>query len=130
MKKIVYLGLGMLTFVIGTIGIFLPVLPTAVFYLLTAFFWLRSSTRLHQKLVHSKSYQYYVEESLIQKKITNRRLLRLFVFLFFLFLIPGLLVNHLWMRLGLAFIYICHVVGLTWYLKGKESVLKSEKSNL
>lgn len=129
MKKIVYLGLGMLTFVIGTIGIFLPVLPTAVFYLLTAFFWLRSSTRLHRKLVHSKSYQYYVEESLIQKKITNRRLLRLFVFLFFLFFIPGLLVNHFWMRLGLALIYICHVVGLTWYLKGKESVLKSEKSN-
>ncbi|MFZ2262491.1 MAG: DUF454 family protein, partial [Trichococcus flocculiformis] len=33
MKKYLYIGMGFLTFGLGTVGMFLPFLPTTVFYL-------------------------------------------------------------------------------------------------
>lgn len=121
MKKILYIVVGFLTFSLGTLGIFLPILPTTIFYLLTTFLWLRSSTRLHQKLVQSKSYQRYVEESLLQKKMTTSGMLRLFIFLFLIFVTPAVLVDNSLMRMSLALVYCAHVIGLTWYLKVKKA---------
>lgn len=51
MKKQLFILLGSLMFGLGTLGIFLPFLPTTVFYLLTGFFWIRSSDKLYQKYV-------------------------------------------------------------------------------
>lgn len=107
-------------FGLGTLGIFLPFLPTAVFYLLTGFFWIRSSDKLYQKYVGSESYQKYVQEALVNKNITTKGMLRLFLMLLIIFLIPGLLVNNLMMRITLGIVYVVHVIGLTGYLKGRK----------
>lgn len=124
MKKWLFIFLGSLTFALGTIGIFLPFLPTTVFYLLTGFFWLRSSDKLYQKFVQSDSYQKYVQDALVNKNITTKGLIRMFVMIFIIFLIPGLLVDNLVMRITLGVVYVAHVIGLTWYLKGKDKEVK------
>ena len=120
MKKWLFIALGSITFALGTIGIFLPFLPTTVFYLLTGFFWLRSSEKLYQKFIQSKNYQKYIKETLIEKKITNKGMIKMFLMILVIFLIPGILVNNTIMRISLTVVYIAHVIGLTWYLKGKE----------
>lgn len=120
MKKWLYILLGMLTFGLGTLGIFLPFLPTTVFYLLTGFFWIRSSEKLYQKFVQSKSYQKYVQNALIERKITTKGMIRMFLLMFVVFLIPAVLVDNLVMRVTLAIVYLAHVIGLSWYLKGKK----------
>ncbi|MGM0123267.1 hypothetical protein IGI37_000633 [Enterococcus sp. AZ194] len=120
MKKWLYIGLGSITFAIGTVGIFLPFLPTTVFYLLTGFFWLRSSEKLYQKFVQSKNYQKYIQETLVEKKITNKGMIKMFLMILVIFAIPAILVNNLIMRVTLAIVYLAHVFGLTWYLRGKE----------
>lgn len=119
MKRLLYIGLGSLTFALGTLGIFVPFLPTTVFYMLTAFFWLRSSEKLYQRFVGSEKYRRYLQEPLIEKKITNKGMIRMFVMILIVFAIPWLLVNNLVMRISLIVIYLAHVVGLTWYLRGK-----------
>ncbi|HAP4019884.1 TPA: DUF454 domain-containing protein, partial [Enterococcus faecalis] len=53
MKKLFFIFLGSCTFALGTLGIFLPLLPTTGFYLLTAFFWMRSSDKLYNKFLAS-----------------------------------------------------------------------------
>lgn len=119
MKKLIFIGLGGLTFGLGTLGIFLPFLPTAVFYLLTAFFWLRSSDKLYQKFIQSESYQKYVQETLIKKNISTKSMIRMFLVIGIVFLIPCLLVDNLMMRIVMGIIYAAHVICLTWHLKGK-----------
>ncbi|MBD3801956.1 MAG: YbaN family protein [Thioclava sp.] len=49
--RILWLILGMVSFAIGVIGIFLPLLPTVPLMLLAAFFFGKSSERLHQWLI-------------------------------------------------------------------------------
>lgn len=121
MKKWLFVVLGIIMFGLGTLGIFLPFLPTTVFYLLTGFFWVRSSEKLYQKFVQSNSYQKYVKEALIDKKITNKGMIRMFAMMLIVFLIPGLLVDNTIMRVTLVIVYITHVICLTWYLKRKKS---------
>ena len=54
MKKIILLAFGHLFLVLGIIGAFLPVLPTTPFLLLAAFFYSKSSDKIHNWLMNHK----------------------------------------------------------------------------
>ena len=54
--------LGWLFFVLGIIGVLLPVMPTAPFILLAAGCWARSSRRFHFWLINHKYFGKYVRD--------------------------------------------------------------------
>jgi len=58
--RYVLLGVGWLFLGIGAIGVFLPVLPTVPFLLITAWAWSKSSKRLHKWLYGNKTYGPYL----------------------------------------------------------------------
>ncbi len=51
---------GCICFVLGFIGVFLPVLPTTPFLLLATFLFAKSSPKLHTWITNTKVYQKYV----------------------------------------------------------------------
>ena len=59
--KIICNILGTLFLVAGVLGIFLPLLPTTPFLLLTAFFYFRGSDRLYQWVIHHKHLGPYIQ---------------------------------------------------------------------
>jgi uncharacterized membrane protein YbaN (DUF454 family) len=64
MKKLIkplFIALGCLTLAIGTVGIFLPVLPTTPLYLVTAFCFARGSTRFHRWFLNTGLYKKHLD---------------------------------------------------------------------
>ena len=61
LKKAMYLLVGLIAFVLGAIGIFLPLLPTTPLFLLTSFCLLKSSEKLNEKFMQTKMYEKYVK---------------------------------------------------------------------
>ena len=73
MKKIVNgicIAMGFLCLGLGTLGIFLPVLPTTPLYLLTLVFFARGSERFHRWFSSTKLYDRYLAEFMATKSMT------------------------------------------------------------
>ena len=66
-KRVIFSVLGLLCLCLGTIGVFLPILPTTPFYLATLFFFANSSQRLHDWFIGTKLYHKHLE-SFVQKR--------------------------------------------------------------
>ena len=71
-KQSIFVALGCICLGLGTVGVFLPILPTAPFYLLTVFFFANSSQKLHDWFVGTKLYKKHLE-SFVKKKGMTRR---------------------------------------------------------
>lgn len=59
-RKISFIILGLISLFLGIIGIFVPILPTTPFLLLTAFLFSKSSDKLHFWLLHNKLFGRYI----------------------------------------------------------------------
>lgn len=55
-RRWLYVGLGCVFVALGAIGVVLPGIPTTPFLLLASFFLVRSSPRLHRKMLASKTF--------------------------------------------------------------------------
>tara|TARA_Y100001960_G_scaffold151283_1_gene159617 strand:+ start:1576 stop:1962 length:387 start_codon:yes stop_codon:yes gene_type:complete len=71
LKKKLYLILGLIFMSIGTIGIFVPILPTTIFMIIAGYFFLQSSDKLYNKVINNplygKSVKDYIEKNRIPK---------------------------------------------------------------
>lgn len=70
--KFLLAALGLLSLVLGILGIFLPVLPTTPFLLLASFLFLRSSRSLYEWLMNHPKLGPYISNFLVHKSIPLR----------------------------------------------------------
>jgi len=70
MLKTVYIVLGSISLVLGTLGIFLPLLPTTPFYLLTAWLYMRGSEKMYKKVMTNKYFGTIVRDFQENKSIS------------------------------------------------------------
>jgi uncharacterized membrane protein YbaN (DUF454 family) len=72
-RKTLYIISGSISLVLGTLGIFLPLLPTTPFYLLTAWLYMRGSSKLYDKVMSNRFFgtivQNFQEDKAIPLKI-------------------------------------------------------------
>ena len=60
--RLLWISLGSILVGIGTIGIFVPGLPTTVFLILAAACYIRSSERLYNWLIRNKTFGKYIKD--------------------------------------------------------------------
>ena len=123
MKKSVCLLVGYLSLALGCIGIFLPILPTVPFFLVTVFCFAHSSQTLHDWFISTDLYKKNLESYVQKKGMTMKTK--------FGILIPVTLLmgfGYVMMRnvpLGrtiLAVVWVCHVL---YFLFGVKTIKKA-----
>jgi len=70
--RIIYIGLGSLMVGIGTLGVFLPGLPTTVFLLAASWCFVKGSPRLNSWLVNHRLFGKYIKSYLENKGMTRK----------------------------------------------------------
>lgn len=111
--KAIYIFLGGLSLGLGIAGIFLPLLPTTPFLLLSAALWLRSSPRLYQWLLNHKRLGPYIRDFLENKAIPLRVKVISVSLVWITLLYCALFVARVWW-LGLLFVLLA--AGISWHI--------------
>lgn len=111
-KKYILMAVGCLSLFLGILGIFLPLLPTVPFLLLTAYCFARSSKPLYNWLIHHKTFGSYIYDYQTYRAIKRKTKIMAICFL--------------WGSLGLSMsllpdVYICLLLtllgmGVTFYI--------------
>lgn len=95
LKKYLLIMAGFISLSLGLVGIVMPLLPTTPFFLLAAFCFIRSSTRLYQVLIHNKVFGNYISNYLKYQAVTRKTK------------VVALL--WLWFSLGASFFFVSSV---------------------
>ena len=134
-KRIVFSALGLVSFGLGTVGVFLPVLPTTPFYLLTLFFFANSSEKLHKWFTGTKLYKKHLESfvnkrgMLLSTKISIITTVTILMGVgFFLMARKGIWIPCI----ILAVVWVCHILYFVFRVKtiSKEEAERFELQQL
>ena len=112
-RKILFIILGSISLVLGTLGIFLPLLPTTPFYLLTAWLYVRSSEKLYRKVMNNKYFGTIVRNFLINKSIPLKTKIITIATLWCTILLSAFLAVSLW---WVRVILIAIAIGVTIHI--------------
>lgn len=101
-KKALYILLGSFTLVLAVVGIFLPILPTTPFLLVSAFFYLRSSKRLYDWLIRHKVFGKYIHDYVTYKAIPIKTKVSAIIILWLSMTISIIIVPHFYLKIMLT----------------------------
>ncbi len=88
--RVIFLIIGSISLVLGTIGIVIPILPTVPFYLLTAFCFVRGSKKFADWFLNSKLYKNHIGN------FAEHRVMTIYGELLLLSLVTGMLLVSLY----------------------------------
>ncbi len=109
--------LGSITFVLGTIGIILPILPTTPFYLLTAFLWVKGSKRFSDWFLNSNLYKKHMNTFARHKVMVWYRELILLLCVSIFLLTTMLVLNNKTMNIIFPILIFCKYFYFVLFVK-------------
>lgn len=68
--KIIWILLGFISLILGTLGIVLPILPSVPFYMATVFCFAKSSDKLHHWFTHTNLYKKHLDSFVQNRSMT------------------------------------------------------------
>ncbi len=94
-----YISLGTISMSLGFIGLFVPLMPSTIFFILAAVFYAKSSKKLYNYLINhpkvSKSIKLWQEERAMPKKAKIIAIISILISLTIVFLLNKLLIVKL-----------------------------------
>ena len=106
-RRIIYITLGSFFLILGAIGIFVPLLPTTPFWLLTCWFYIRSSEKLYNRAMDNRYFGPYIRNYLVDKAIPLRsKIISVAVMWLSAILTSLFLIEYLWVKILLILISI------------------------
>ena len=119
--RYVFLAIGAISFVLGTAGIVLPLLPTVPFYMLTLFCLARGSERFHKMFLESSLYQKTVGAYERDKALTLRTKLSILASVTTIMAIGAYFSQNMPVALiVMGLVWVGHVIALAFIVKTKK----------
>ena len=119
--RYIFLTIGAISFVLGTAGIVIPLLPTVPFYMLTLFCLARGSECFHRMFLESSLYQKTVGAYERDKALTLRTKLSILLSVSTIMAIGAYFSQDMPIALiVMAFVWIGHVIALVFIVKTKK----------
>lgn len=119
--RLIYASLAIVMFVLGVIGAFLPVMPTTIFIILSAYFASKSSPKLLESIKKTEIFKEYYDADAKTLSMTLSRKVRILVVVFITLAISFILVPIVWVRILLASLYIIKLLTFIFIVKTKEA---------
>ncbi len=110
--KILWSIVGSVALILGFLGLFLPLLPTTPFWLLTAYCYLRGCTRLYNWAMSIPVFNKVVENFRIHRAIPHRVKVVAVSTLWITLSLSGYWAGRLWV----ALLLLAVGVGVTWHI--------------
>ena len=111
--KYLLIVLGSISLALGVIGIFLPLLPTTPFLLLSAALYVRSSDELYQWLIHQKYLGTYIRNFREHKAIPLRAKIISVAMVWATLTYCAIMVSEeIWIKI----IFLILATGITWHI--------------
>jgi len=120
-KRYLLIFIGTISLVLGVAGVFLPLLPTTPFLLLSSFCYLKSSHKLHNWLLSRKVIGAYVHNYITNKAVSKSTKIFSLIMLWLTLILSIVFINHWHVR---AFLLIVGI-GVTIHLMSLKTITKS-----
>lgn len=117
-RQILWLILGFTSIGLGTLGIFLPILPTVPLYLLGSFSFLSSSQKLYNKFTESRIYKRFLKPYITAGGLTKKTKIILILFVSLQFFIAFFIAHKSIVAICiLGILYICFLICIIFVVK-------------
>ncbi len=105
-KKYLLISTGTISLSFGILGIFIPILPTTPFLLLSSFCYIRSSKRLYNWLINHRIFGHLIYNYLTYRAVERNAKIVSIVFLWVALLSSILLLSNIYIRIFLLVVGI------------------------
>ena len=112
LKRSLFVIFGIISLILGGVGVFLPLLPTTPFLLLASYCFVRSSQRLHDWLMYRSIFSRYLQNYIQYRSVTLWTKIISISALWITITISFILVVNIFARIGLVLV----LLGVTIHL--------------
>lgn len=122
--RIFFFIVGIISLVLGTIGIILPILPTVPFYLLASYCFMKASKRFNDWFISTKLYKKYVSGFVEHKAMSIGGMMILLIVVSAMLIMAMCMVSHVMpMAIVLNLLLVCKY---TYFITKVKVVSKAE----
>ena len=126
-KKYIYITIGLISVVLGAIGVILPILPTTPFLLLASYCFAKGSDRFNNWFINTKLYKNHLDSFVKERAMTLKEKICIVGFADFMLVFPLIILDSLFMK----FVILTLILIKFYYFIFKiKTITKEEKIRL
>lgn len=124
-KKYIYITIGLISVVLGAIGVILPILPTTPFLLLASYCFAKGSDRFNNWFINTKLYKNHLDSFVKERAMTLKEKICLLALADFMLAFPLVILDSVFMK---CFIVVLILFKLYYFIFRIKTITKEEKA--